>query len=99
MGELQYCFCGKEASQRCSGCQAVYYCSREHQKNDWKNHRSACSAFRVERTLNLGRRLIACRDLKAGKSLCSVVCGSEAEIDPFLGPRRGMVLVGTRQTY
>ncbi|XP_057376965.1 SET domain-containing protein SmydA-8-like [Daphnia carinata] len=60
------CFCGKEALQRCSGCQSVFYCSREHQKADWKKHRSNCRAYRVERTLNVGRRLIACRDLKAG---------------------------------
>lgn len=64
------CFCGKEAHQRCSGCQAVFYCSREHQKTDWKKHRSNCKAYRVEQTLTIGRHLIACRDLKAGILIC-----------------------------
>ena len=90
--EQQHCFCGKDASQRCSGCQAVFYCSREHQKKDWKQHRINCRAFRVERTLNVGRRLIACRDLKAGIQGVLFLCGCcEAEIDH--GPRE----VETRQ--
>lgn len=71
--EIQRCYCGKEALQRCSGCQAVFYCSREHQKSDWKQHRLNCRAYRVEQTLNLGRHLIACRDLKAGEMFCSLV--------------------------
>lgn len=64
----QYCFCGKEAVQRCSGCQAVYYCCREHQRSNWKEHRSNCRAYRIEETLNVGRHLIASRDLKAGNN-------------------------------
>lgn len=28
--------------RKCSDCQDVYYCSAEHQKLDWKNHKSIC---------------------------------------------------------
>lgn len=78
--------CDKEATQRCSGCQSVYYCSRDHQRKDWKNHRSACRSYRIERSPNIGRRLMACRDLKAGEAVVSLVPGvcstvSSAEID------------------
>ena len=28
--------------ERCSGCKLVYYCSRECQKRDWKEHKAHC---------------------------------------------------------
>jgi hypothetical protein len=39
------CFCcGKQEIklQKCGKCEIVYYCSRECQKNDWKNHKKDC---------------------------------------------------------
>ena len=38
--------CKEPARSRCSKCKTVSYCSREHQKHDWKSHRSVC--FRNE---------------------------------------------------
>ena len=32
--------------QRCSACQAVVYCCREHQLADWPGHKAACKAAR-----------------------------------------------------
>ena len=35
--------CGKEDELfKCSQCKSVFYCSREHQKQDWKNHKKVC---------------------------------------------------------
>jgi hypothetical protein len=27
---------------KCGGCKSTHYCSKEHQKQDWNNHKSAC---------------------------------------------------------
>jgi len=35
-------FCGNKATQKCSSCDMVYYCSREHQKHAWTNHKTDC---------------------------------------------------------
>ncbi|XP_043933003.1 egl nine homolog 1 [Protopterus annectens] len=42
--ERQYCeLCGKmENLLRCGRCRSSYYCSKEHQKRDWKKHRRVC---------------------------------------------------------
>lgn len=37
--------CSGPASNRCSACKQVSYCSREHQKQDWKNHKNSCRPF------------------------------------------------------
>ena len=34
--------CDNSASHKCSVCQDVYYCCREHQKQDWKKHKLVC---------------------------------------------------------
>lgn len=36
---------------RCSRCKAAVYCSREHQKLDWKRHKSLCSTHSSETNL------------------------------------------------
>jgi MYND finger len=33
--------CGEEATKRCSRCKITWYCSVEHQKQDWKRHKKA----------------------------------------------------------
>ena len=40
--------CGRGTTQlaplkRCAGCSCVYYCSRDHQKQDWRRHKEICS--------------------------------------------------------
>ncbi|KAK7865867.1 hypothetical protein R5R35_003982 [Gryllus longicercus] len=61
--------CGLPADQRCGRCHEVYYCSREHQKKHWTEHRDLCSPFKVCRDPVLGRHLVATRALPAGTAL------------------------------
>lgn len=34
--------CGKDTSQKCSGCKEVHYCSRQCQAKDWSKHKKVC---------------------------------------------------------
>ena len=34
---------------RCSSCNSVFYCSHEHQKEDWKRHRPICNCWKESR--------------------------------------------------
>ena len=36
--------CSKPAETKCSRCKITYYCSRECQKGNWKQHKSYCKA-------------------------------------------------------
>lgn len=67
MKSLGSCYiCLAPSSQKCSGCQAVHYCSREHQKQHWKQHKHQCTPVRVKEDETVGRYLEASRDIKAG---------------------------------
>ncbi|CAL7948574.1 unnamed protein product [Xylocopa violacea] len=33
---------------RCSRCKAVFYCTKEHQRRDWKRHKEFCATHAVE---------------------------------------------------
>ena len=35
--------CKHRTVYKCSGCQKAFYCSREHQKLDWRKHRKECN--------------------------------------------------------
>lgn len=60
--------CKQPALQCCSNCNLIYYCSREHQKLDWKNgHKTKCAPYKTETNEILGRHLIATRHIKAGE--------------------------------
>lgn len=39
--------CSITAKQRCAGCFNVFYCSRDHQKQHWKIHKSLCRPIKV----------------------------------------------------
>jgi hypothetical protein len=34
--------CDAKATNFCGNCKNTYYCSREHQQNDWSNHKKVC---------------------------------------------------------
>lgn len=39
--------CETETKNSCSNCKQVFYCSVEHQKQDWKNHKKNCHPYKV----------------------------------------------------
>lgn len=41
LSDLSCVICG-EPGMRCQSCRLVAYCSKEHQKKDWKNHKIEC---------------------------------------------------------
>lgn len=59
--------CQASAQQSCSSCHASFYCSRECQKRDWKNHKSNCISYSVEIHPVYGRYVVATRDIAAGE--------------------------------
>ncbi|XP_046822399.1 SET domain-containing protein SmydA-8-like [Vespa crabro] len=71
MGECPVC--GKQARLKCSGCKRSFYCGKEHQREDWPLHKSICHAWEIEESKELGRYLIARRDLKSGEPIISEV--------------------------
>lgn len=43
-GGLACCaVCNNQTHRRCSRCLNIYYCSTEHQRQDWKRHKSECA--------------------------------------------------------
>ncbi|CAH0563605.1 unnamed protein product [Brassicogethes aeneus] len=65
MSEETLCqVCAKSARQKCAGCHLVFYCTKEHQKSDWKTHKKACKPYKVCQDDTLGRYLEATRDIK-----------------------------------
>jgi len=63
--------CGKNATLKCGNCKREFYCGRSHQSEDWPRHRSACSAWKVDHDPDLGRHLLATRDLAPGDVIIS----------------------------
>ncbi|XP_033330721.2 SET and MYND domain containing, arthropod-specific, member 5 [Megalopta genalis] len=59
------------ATLRCSGCKQQVYCSKDHQRQDWPNHRSVCQAWEIHESPELGRHLLASRDLSPGDLILS----------------------------
>lgn len=50
--ESQTCvICGGHSVHKCSACENVYYCSKKHQKEDWKKHSKVCKSFKVRNIL------------------------------------------------
>ena len=53
--------CDRRGVLTCGGCQEVKYCSKEHQRQDWKTHKAQCRPFKVVRSPGVGRHLVATR--------------------------------------
>ncbi|XP_017892836.1 SET domain-containing protein SmydA-8-like [Ceratina calcarata] len=63
--------CNEPAAFKCSGCKQQFYCKKEHQRLDWPKHKLKCLAFEIRESPELGRYLIASRDLNPGDSILS----------------------------
>lgn len=81
--------CDKQAKSRCSGCVQAFYCSVEHQRQDWKIHKFQCSPMKVCHNDKVGRYYVATRNIKPGEILLR-------EMPLVIGPSQqsGPVCVG-----
>ncbi|XP_059097587.1 SET domain-containing protein SmydA-8-like isoform X2 [Tigriopus californicus] len=63
--------CKKPAESKCKGCKEVNYCTRNCQKTHWKRHKNECKLlpYKVEKSAELGRFLVATRDIKKGDAI------------------------------
>ncbi|XP_018563555.1 protein msta-like [Anoplophora glabripennis] len=55
--------CQQVSERRCSACKLVFYCSAEHQREHWIEHKDACRPYEVGSSDHLGKYLKARRDL------------------------------------
>ncbi|KAG5877975.1 hypothetical protein JTB14_032236 [Gonioctena quinquepunctata] len=79
--------CGASSEMKCSACKMVSYCSKEHQKKNWKSHKILCRPFEICQESTIGKCLVATRDLKSGDVILS-------EMPVVHGPRPHMVEEG-----
>lgn len=63
--EGQCAVCQTVTDKKCTACWDVYYCCTEHQRADWKQHKLLCAKFEVRQSEELGRYLVATKDIKA----------------------------------
>lgn len=61
--------CGQTSTRKCGGCKKVFYCDKEHQSEHWPRHKQDCQAWEIYENEELGRYLVAKRDLKAGDEI------------------------------
>ena len=60
-------FCKNIAKTRCSGCLKVYYCNKEHQILDWKNHAKSCKVLKLVIDASGHQYYVATRNIKVGE--------------------------------
>ncbi|NP_001229486.1 uncharacterized protein LOC724300 isoform X1 [Apis mellifera] len=63
--------CNQRATLKCSGCKQQFYCKKEHQRMDWPRHKLTCQAWEIRENSELGRHLLASRDLNPGDVILS----------------------------
>lgn len=66
------------------GCKSATYCSAEHQKKHWKEHKLDCKPYKVSETPEVGRFLEATRDIEAGSFILTempIVVGPKWALD------------------
>lgn len=66
------------------GCKLAAYCSTEHQKNHWKDHKIDCKPFKVAHSDTAGRFLKATRDILSGSFILTespIIVGPKWALD------------------
>ncbi len=58
--------CGVDATLICSGCRSVRYCSKDHQKAHWGEHKLSCKPYKEVGDIQTGKHLVASRNLEPG---------------------------------
>ncbi|XP_034240562.1 uncharacterized protein LOC117644929 [Thrips palmi] len=61
--------CEKPSSRACSRCRVDFYCGKEHQVLDFSRHRKGCGVLAERCNDEVGRHLVAVRDIPAGTIL------------------------------
>ena len=65
-------FCNKNAKQKCSRCQNVYYCNKECQASHYKTHKLSCKqAFKIVEIAGKGKGMIADKFITEGSLIFS----------------------------
>ncbi|XP_035716177.1 SET domain-containing protein SmydA-8-like [Folsomia candida] len=59
--------CRIQCNSSCTNCRKVSYCSRAHQKKDWKSHKSDCFPWVISEHKLFGRYLTASRPITGGE--------------------------------
>ncbi len=57
-------YCGEQCSEKCNDCHNVSFCCQEHFTFHKSRENQACLPFKVEKNQELGRYMIATRDIK-----------------------------------
>ncbi|KAH8370423.1 hypothetical protein KR093_003406, partial [Drosophila rubida] len=87
--------CGARAAQVCAACRNVVYCSREHQKQHWRQHKTQCKCYELATNQLLGRHLRATRDIAMGEQImreAPLVLGPKVASPPVcLGCHRNLL--------
>ncbi|XP_069699600.1 SET domain-containing protein SmydA-8 [Periplaneta americana] len=72
--------CKKPSKHQCGACEAAAYCSGEHQKEHWSQHKEKCKSYKVLKNDKLGRYAVASRTLEAGEQVLT-------ELPVVVGPK------------
>jgi len=58
--------CQERTSKCCGGCELIFYCCNEHQKNDWKSHKRFCKRYEIQHDESSGSFMTAARYIETG---------------------------------
>ena len=58
-----------EKLKKCSGCERVFYCSPEHQKEDWKAHKAFCKAHPIKAAASSKKRMGGTRRTRRARKI------------------------------